>query len=95
MLNFEQIANQLEADGHSDISHAVRAHGNCTYDLKAALEFSDQCSREESSAATGASRDARNWIMKAARDVCALPDNVGAVRHAASAAKRKPAAACP
>ena len=77
MLNFKRIADQLEADGHYDISNAVRAHGNCASDLKAALDFSDKCAMEESAAATGAARDACNWLMKAARDICAIPDNAG------------------
>lgn len=78
MLNFEHIAEQLEADGHFEMAGAIRLHGNCASDLKAALDFSDQCAKEESAASTGAARDARNWVMKAARDVCASQELVSA-----------------
>jgi len=78
MLNFELIADQLEADGHQEMANAMRSHGNCAADLKAALDFSDQCAKEESAASTGATRDAQNWLMKAAREVCTDQELVGA-----------------
>lgn len=78
MLNFEQIAEQLEADGHYQMANAVKAQGRCTADLSAALDFSDLCTKDENSAATGAAKDAREWIMRAVRDVCANKEMVNA-----------------
>jgi hypothetical protein len=78
MLNFESIAEQLEADGHVVMANAIKAHGRCAADLNAALDFSDLCAKDESSSSTGAARDALEWIMRAARDICSGQELVSA-----------------
>jgi hypothetical protein len=70
MLNFEDIANQLRADGHYQMADAIFSHGVGVNNLNDALKFKEQCATDSTALETGARKDAFNWVFKAAAELC-------------------------
>lgn len=71
MLDFDSIANQLESDGHHEMSEAIREHGAKMSDVEAACNFYKACHAEpESASNTGAFKDALKWLRTSAFAAC-------------------------